>query len=151
MSATTRPHDASDLRAVTVASRARFTLPPTAAFTGAAFVFAALYLAAGAPTPLLVVFEHEWGFPSWVLTVAFAAYAIGLLASLLVVGSLSDYVGRRPVLLVAMLVELAAMVTFVLAPNIDWVIVARTVQGIATGAATSAFTCTTLLLNSGTR
>src|SRR5882757_9112612 len=120
--------------------RARRTLPPTAAFAGASLAFAALYLAAGAPTPLLVVFERQWGFPSSVLTIAFAAYALGLLAALLVVGSLSDYLGRRPVLVVALLVELAAMLTFVFAPNIGWVIAARIVQGIATGAASSAFT-----------
>lgn len=118
----------------------RRTLPPTVAFAGAGLAFAALYLAAGAPTPLLVVFERQWGFPASVLTIAFAAYALGLLAALLVVGSLSDHLGRRPVLVVALLVELAAMLTFVFAPNIGWVITARVVQGIATGAASSAFT-----------
>ena len=126
-------------RAVEAVPRRR-TLPPGAAFAGAALTFAALYLAAGAPTPLLVVFQHEWGFAPWVLTVAFAAYAIGLLAALLVVGSLSDYLGRRPVLIVALAVELLAMLMFVFAPGIGWVIAARTVQGFATGAATSAFT-----------
>ncbi|MEV8512296.1 MFS transporter [Dactylosporangium sp. NPDC051484] len=118
----------------------RRTLPPGVAFAGAALAFASLYLAAGAPTSLLVLFEHQWGFAPWVLTVAFAAYAFGLLASLLVVGSLSDHVGRRPVLIGALVVELAAMLMFVFAPGIGWVIAARIVQGVATGAATSAFT-----------
>jgi MFS family permease len=118
----------------------RRTLPPGAAFAGAALTFAALYLAAGAPTPLLVVFQQEWGFAPWVLTLAFATYAIGLLAALLVVGQLSDYAGRRPVVIVALAVELLAMLMFVFAPGIGWVIAARAVQGIATGAATSAFT-----------
>ncbi|HEY0246661.1 MAG TPA: MFS transporter [Gryllotalpicola sp.] len=116
------------------------TLPRGVAFVAAAVGFAALYLAAGAPTPLFVVFQQQWGFPEWELTVAFASYAIGLLAALLVVGSLSDHLGRRPVLIVSLLVELAAMLMFVFAPGIGWVIAARTVQGIATGAATSAFT-----------
>jgi MFS family permease len=118
----------------------RRTLPPGTAFAGAALTFAALYLAAGAPTPLLVVFQQEWGFAPWELTIAFATYAIGLLAALLVTGSLSDYFGRRPVLIVALAVELLAMLMFVFAPGIGWVIAARAVQGIATGAATSAFT-----------
>jgi MFS family permease len=87
----------------------------------------------------LVVFEQQWHFPAWVLTVAFASYALGLLAALLVAGSLSDHIGRRPVLVGSLLVELGAMVMFVFAPDIGWVIAARTVQGIATGAATSAF------------
>jgi len=119
--------------------RDRRPLPPSTAFIGSAAVFAALYVAAGAPTPLLVVFEQQWHFPAWVLTVAFASYALGLLAALLVAGSLSDHIGRRPVLIGALLVELGAMILFVLAPGIGWVIAARTVQGIATGAATSAF------------
>jgi MFS family permease len=118
----------------------RRTLPPGAAFAVAALTLAALYLAAGAPTPLLVVFQQEWGFAPWVLTVAFGTYAIGLLAALLVAGQLSDYVGRRPVLAVALTVGLLAMLMFLFAPGIGWVIAARAVQGIATGAATSAFT-----------
>src|ERR1700710_388695 len=99
------------------------SLPPTAAFPGSALAFAALYLAAGAPTSLLVLFEKQWGFAAWVLTVAFAAYAIGLLASLLVVGSLSDHIGRRPVLIGSLVVELVAMLMFVFAGDITWVIV----------------------------
>jgi MFS family permease len=137
---TDAPALASPLEAGHPARPRRRTLPPTVAFAGAGLAFAALYLAAGAPTPLLVVFERQWGFPASVLTIAFAAYALGLLAALLVVGSLSDYLGRRPVLVVALVVELAAMLTFVFAPNIGWVITARIVQGIATGAASSAFT-----------
>ncbi|MEV5080001.1 MFS transporter [Streptomyces sp. NPDC056159] len=117
----------------------RRLLATSAAFAGSGAVFAALYVAAGAPTPLLVVFEQQWHFPAWVLTVAFASYALGLLAALLVAGSLSDHVGRRPVLIGSLLVELGSMLMFVFAPDIGWVIAARTIQGIATGAATSAF------------
>lgn len=119
--------------------RSRRLLPDSAAFAGSAAVFAALYVAAGAPTPLLVVFEQQWRFSAWVLTIAFAAYALGLLVALLVAGSLSDHLGRRPVLIGSLVVELGAMLMFVFAPNIGWVIAARTIQGIATGAATSAF------------
>lgn len=126
-------------RAAPTIRRPRRRLPSHAAFAGSAAVFAALYVAAGAPTPLLVVFEQHWHFPAWVLTVAFAAYAIGLLAALLVAGELSDHIGRRPILIGSLLVELAAMVMFALAPSIGWVIAARTIQGVATGAATSAF------------
>jgi MFS family permease len=131
---------AATLERPVLSAKRKFTLPPGVAFAGAGLAFASLYLAAGAPTPLLVLFEHEWGFAPWVLTIAFAAYALGLLASLLVVGSLSDHIGRRPVLVGALTVELAAMVMFVFAPDIGWVIAARVVQGIATGAASSAFT-----------
>jgi pimeloyl-ACP methyl ester carboxylesterase/MFS family permease len=118
----------------------RYSLPPAAAFAGTGLAFAGVTLAAGAPTPLLVLFEHQWGFHAGILTVAFAIYAFGLLLALLVVGSLSDYIGRRPVLIGALSVQLLAMVMFFFASNIDWVIAARAVQGVATGAAFSAFT-----------
>jgi predicted MFS family arabinose efflux permease len=114
-------------------------LPPTAAFAGVAAVFAAFFLAAGAPTPLLSLRQQEWGFSAGMLTIAFAAYALALLAAVLVGGSLSDHVGRRPILLAALGVELVAMVLFLLAPTIAWVVVARVVQGAATGLGTSAF------------
>ena len=64
-------------------------LPSTAGFAATAVTFAALYVAAGAPTPLLVVFQQQWHFPASVLTVAFAAYALGLLAAILVTGAMS--------------------------------------------------------------
>lgn len=130
-------HTAPDARG---RRRASVTLPPVAAFVTAAAGFAALYLAAGAPSPLFPVLERQWAFPAWVLTVAFAIYAVALLAALLVGGALSDHIGRRPVIVGALVVETLAMLLFVFAPDIGWVIVARAVQGLATGVATSAFT-----------
>jgi MFS family permease len=115
------------------------TLPPSPAFAGVAAVFAAFFFAAGAPTPLLSLRQQEWGFSAGVLTIAFSTYALGLLAALLVGGSVSDHVGRRPVLLAALYVELASMIVFLVAPSISWVIVARAIQGLATGLGTSAF------------
>ena len=128
-----------DMRVEKAPARSARRLSPTSAFVATALTFAAFYLAAGAPTPLLVIFQQQWHFAAWVLTVAFAIYALGLLAALLVVGSLSDHIGRRPVLVAALVVELIAMVMFAVAPDVGWVIAARAIQGIATGAATSAF------------
>jgi predicted MFS family arabinose efflux permease len=122
----------------TAATRRRAS--PGLAFAGVTLSFLGLFLAAGAPSPLFRLEQQEWGFPVWLLTIAFASYAIALLATLLVAGSLSDYIGRRPVLIGALGVEAAAMLIFLFAPNIAWVIAARTVQGIATGAGVSAFT-----------
>ncbi|WP_459282144.1 MFS transporter [Arthrobacter sp. TMN-37] len=102
-------------------------------------VFAAFFFAAGAPTPLLSLRQQEWGFSAGSLSIAFAVYALGLLAALLVGGSLSDHVGRRPVMLAALYMEVVSMLVFLLAPTITWVIVARALQGLATGVATSAF------------
>jgi predicted MFS family arabinose efflux permease len=118
----------------------RGLLPPAVLFGGVGLAFGGVTLAAGAPTPLLVFFEHRWGFHAAALTIAFAIYCFGLLLALLVFGSLSDYIGRRPVLIGALLVQFVAMLMFFFASGIGWLIAARAVQGIATGAAFSAFT-----------
>ncbi|TCN41854.1 putative MFS family arabinose efflux permease [Kribbella orskensis] len=122
------------------ASRRRPLLPAGLALAGAAITFTSLYLAAGALTPLLVVYKEQWNFPASLLTVAFAVYAIGFLAAVLTVGSLSDHIGRRPVLIGALVVQVASNLLFLVASDIGWVIAGRIVQGVASGAATTAFT-----------
>ncbi len=120
--------------------RRRRTLSAGLALAGAAITFTNLYVAAGALTPLLVVYKEQWAFPPVLLTVAFAVYAVGFLVAALTLGSLSDRVGRRPVLIAAMVVQLVSNVLFLLAPDVGWVIAGRIVQGVAGGAATAAFT-----------
>jgi MFS family permease len=124
---------------MTSTPRPRNALIPGAA---AVWVFAAVlwafFAAAAAPSPLFLVYRAEWGFPVWMLTLAFAIYAIALLGALLTFGRLSDHVGRRPVLLGALVLESLAMVLFLTAQDVGVVILARVVQGIATGAATGA-------------
>jgi MFS family permease len=60
--------------------------------------------------------------------------------SLLVAGSLSDHIGRRPVVFTALLLQAGAMLTFLLAESINGIIAARIVQGIATGMVSGALT-----------
>jgi MFS family permease len=108
-------------------------------FGATSFVFLGLFLAAGAPSPLLLKLQNAWQFPTWALTVAFATYALFLLLSLLVGGSLSDFLGRRRVLIGSLALDIAAMAVFLYAPNIDVVIGARAIQGVATGIAVPAF------------
>ncbi len=113
-------------------------LPAALAFPLLAAVLFAFFFAAAAPSPLFVVFQHAWGFSSSMLTVAFAIYAIALLISLLVAGSLSDHIGRRPVVLAALVLQAVAMGLFLLAAGIGGLILARVVQGVATGIASGA-------------
>ncbi|MFI9010001.1 MFS transporter [Actinosynnema sp. NPDC053489] len=98
----------------------------------------AFLAAAAAPTPLYPVLQRSWGLPPSALTAAFATYALSLLAALLVVGSLSDHVGRRPVVLGALGLDMAAMAVFALADGLTPLLVARAAQGVATGAAAGA-------------
>ncbi|MFJ1767329.1 MFS transporter [Amycolatopsis sp. NPDC088138] len=106
-------------------------------FAGVSAAMVAILVAAGAPTPLLPIYEKEWGFAPWLLTLAFGVYALALLVAILVIGSLSDHIGRRPLMIGALGLELVAMLVFLFSPSIGWLIVARVIQGIATGAASS--------------
>jgi predicted MFS family arabinose efflux permease len=122
------------------AAHRRHSLPSGVALAGAALAFTSMYLAAGALTPMLVVYRQQWGFAASLLTVAFGVYAMGFLAAALTLGSLSDHLGRRPVLIGALAVQLASNLIFLFATGIEWVIAGRVVQGVASGAATAAFT-----------
>jgi MFS family permease len=114
-------------------------LPRSAGFVAMSAALLAFFVAAGAPTPLLPLYERQWGFAPDMLTIAFGVYAFAMIAALLVFGSLSDEIGRRPVLVGALALELLAMVVFLFSSSIGWLIAGRILQGIATGVASSTF------------
>jgi hypothetical protein len=97
-----------------------------------------------APTPLYQQYQEAFGISPFVLTVIFAAYVLSLLTALLTVGSLSDYIGRRPAILAALLMNIVAMVMFMTAGSATALVVARSVQGFATGLATATLGATIL-------
>ena len=125
----------------------RGRLSPATAFVAITAVFMLFAAAASAPTPLYVVYQKEWGFTATTLTVIFAVYVVGLIASLLLVGALSDHIGRRPVLAVAVALEGAAFVLFLVAGGVPGLLIARATQGIATGMAFSTIGATLVDLN----
>ncbi len=110
------------------------------AVVGYTATLVSLYLASGAPTPLLIVWQRQWAFPDSLVALAFAIYAFTFLLALLVGGSLSDHLGRKPVILASLLAALGSIAMFMLAPSIEWVIAARAVQGLAVGVVTAAYT-----------
>src|SRR5687767_4191810 len=112
-------------------------LPRTGAFWSVAVLLVLMLAASGVPSPLYRVYQQEFGFSAGVMTTVFGIYAFALLASLLVVGGLSDHVGRRPVLIGAFVLEAVSMALFLFADGVGWLLAARVVQGLATGALTS--------------
>src|SRR5947199_3647334 len=90
--------------------------------------FTLFAFASSAPSPLYVVYQAKWGFSTITLTSVFAVYALALLGALLVAGSLSDHLGRRPVLLGALIVEIVAMLAFAGAQGVAWLFAARILQ-----------------------
>lgn len=113
-------------------------LPRAPAFWLVAVITAMVPAASSAPSPLYPVYQADFGFSALTLTVIFAVYVFALMASLLTVGRLSDYLGRRVVLAGALVVEAGAMALFLVADGVGLLVIARVVQGFATGAAIGA-------------
>ncbi|MEU7305301.1 MFS transporter [Streptomyces sp. NPDC007206] len=122
-------------------SRSRRTPPRLsrrAAFGVLAVTTVVLMATASAPSPIYPLYRQRWGFSVTLLTVVFAVYVVGLLGALLVMGPASDRLGRRPVLLAALLLAAASTAIFWTADGVASLVVARTVQGVATGTAVGA-------------
>ncbi|MFJ4975261.1 MFS transporter [Streptomyces coeruleorubidus] len=104
----------------------------------AAWPVTAVFVLSNAATPLYVLWQRDIGFSRGTLTVVFAFYIVGLLGSLLVSGVVSDRLGRKPVLLPALVLALAACAIFATATTVTALLIARLFTGIAVGAVVSA-------------
>jgi predicted MFS family arabinose efflux permease len=113
-------------------------LSRNAAFYLLASITVSFLASSSAPTPLYALYQAQWGFSSITVTVIFGIYAISVLAALLFVGRLSDHLGRRPVLIAATAAQVATMVIFATASGVGDLVLARIIQGLATGAAVGA-------------
>jgi MFS family permease len=114
------------------------SLSPRAAYGLVAAVIGLALFASGTPSPLYGTYRALWGFSPAVLTLVYATYAFGVLVALVVAGRVSDEVGRRPVLLVALGTLMVVSVLFMVADSVAWLFVARAFQGLATGLALGA-------------
>ncbi len=83
----------------------------------AAGVLFATGLGGTIPTPLSVLWQAQLHFSNGVLTAIFAIYAAGTLGGLVVLGRLSDAIGRRPVLSIAIASALASTAVFLTVPT----------------------------------
>ena len=109
-----------------------------AAFWLVAGVLCLLFFAAGAPSPLYGIYRTQLRFSTTTLTAVFAIYAVVLLITLLVFGSVPDYLGRRRVILAAVMVSAGACAVFLAAHHVGLLFAARALQGLAVGTATGA-------------
>ena len=119
-------------------ARRRFRRPSSLAFYLQASIIVFFLAGSSAPTPLYALYQGEWSFSPITTTIVFGVYAVAVLIALLTVGSLSDYIGRRPVLLAAVLVQALAMLAFASASSVDELLLIRVIQGLSTGAAVAA-------------
>lgn len=93
--------------------------------------------ASSATTPLYRLYQAAWGFSPGTLSLIFGLYPLGVLVALLIGGALSDHLGRRPILSLALALEILAMLMFLAASGPGWLLAARALQGVATGLATA--------------
>ena len=92
------------------------------------------------PTPLWTLYQQRDGFDTFMITVVFAAFALGVIASLLVAGRLSDRLGRRAILMPAILLEILSAVLFIVWNDLAGLIIARVVSGLGIGLLTTSAT-----------
>ena len=133
-----------DSTTIAIRAAARPRLGRRPAFWLLALTLGLLLFASSAPSPLYVVYQSSWGFSAITLTSVFAVYALALLATLIAAGSLSDHVGRRPALLLALAIEMVGMLLFAEAQDVEWLFAARILQGVATGIAMGAISAALL-------
>ncbi|MER5485527.1 MFS transporter [Streptomyces sp. NPDC002812] len=112
--------------------------PGSSGFWVVGAVLVLLMLSSSVPSALYVLYQQEWGLSSGMITVVFALYAVTVLAGLLLFGSLSDTLGRRPVLAAGLVLAIVSMGLFASARGLGLLLAARAVQGLAVGLATGA-------------
>jgi MFS family permease len=113
----------------------------TTGFVLIAYAFLATMLGATLPTPLYPIMAQRYSFGALMVTVIFAVYAFGVLAGLLAFGELSDAIGRKPVLVVGLVLSAVSSVLFVVADSLTTIFTGRAVSGLSaalfTGTATA--------------
>jgi MFS family permease len=103
-----------------------------------ASVGAMLLATSSAPTPLYALYSAKLGLTPAAISLVFGVYALSLLVALLTLGRMSDYVGRKPVLLVAIVVQIVAMIVLATAGALWSLLAGRLLQGLSTGAGIAA-------------
>ncbi|GAB3144554.1 MFS transporter [Amycolatopsis stemonae] len=121
-------------------SPARLRVSHGLGFRVVAVAFATALAFSTVPTPLYALYQQRDGFPAFLVTVVFAAYAVGVMLSLYLAGHVSDWLGRRRVLVAGLLAEALSAAVFLLWPEVPGLIVARLVSGAGIGAITATAT-----------
>ena len=106
----------------------------------AAAGIAAMFMGSTLLTPLYALYQREHGFSELTLTLIYSAYVVGNMAALLLLGRLSDQVGRRPTTFPAIALAGVATLVFMLDAGTSSLFVGRMLSGLAIGVASG--TCT---------
>ncbi len=111
-------------------------------FAATAFALAIGMLGTTLPTSLYGLYRQRFGFSELMITVIFATYAVGVIASLLLFGGLSYQIGRRRVLLPGLVLSAFSAVCFLTATGLPLLLVGRVLSGLSAGIFTGTATAT---------
>ncbi len=106
-----------------MANRNSVSLSHRVGFWTVALAFLVVMAVGALPTPLYVLYERRDHFSGLIVTVIFAAYAGGVVASLFLAGHVSDWFGRRPVLVSAILLNAVSAAAFAAWPELPGLLV----------------------------
>ena len=140
MTAHTERPSASAISPWAVAGRAMPRLSRRAGFWAVAGAFFAITAFSTTPSSLYGLYERQEHLSSLTITLIYGVYAAGIVSSLILAGHVSDWYGRRPVLLPAVALAMAAAVVFLLWRSLAGLLVARVLTGVALGAAVATAT-----------
>lgn len=104
-----------------------------AAFIGVAAAFAINMLGTTLPTPLYPIYQQRLGFSELMITVIFAVYAVGVISALIVTGSWSDQIGRRPMLALGLLLSGLSAICFIWGGALWPLLLGRLLSGFSAG------------------
>jgi MFS family permease len=107
------------------------------AFWSVAGAITSIVLGANTPLPLLTVYQSAWGFSTALLSIVYGLYTVGVVATVFLVGPLSDSIGRKRVLIPALVVMALGLLTCLFAANVWSLMAGRILQGLAVGAGTT--------------
>ncbi|QGN58817.1 MFS transporter [Nostocoides sp. HKS02] len=102
------------------------------------------------PAPLYVLYQQRDHFSTITITVVYAVYAVGVIGSLFLGGHISDWVGRKRVLVPSLLANVLAAAIFVVAPSLPGLLLARVISGLSIGLTTATATAYISELHVGT-
>jgi MFS family permease len=123
----------------------------TAGFVLVAYAFLVTMLGATLPTPLYPLYTARFSLDAFMVTLIFAVYAFGVLAGLLAFGELSDWIGRKPVLVAGLALSALSAVLFVVADSLFPIFAGRVVSGLSAGLFTGTATAALVDLAPGER
>jgi MFS family permease len=106
----------------------------------AACAIGLLYVGSTILTPLYPTYQREFHFSELIVTAIYAVYVIGNLAVLFFFGRLSDQIGRRRTVLIALILTCGSTLLFLFAGNVMWLFPARILNGFAAGLGAGALT-----------